>query len=211
MRNSTKIYLSADLHLGETRFDLMQRPFKTPEEQLDVLLENFNNIVTDDDLLLIIGDVCNRNALDCLHQIKLFKGRKWLFRGNHDKELGKEQLQQYFERVYDEDIIVQITLEGVKCTINHYPTLATKSAFHLCGHIHSAWKFQKNAMNCGVDVHHFRPVCVDQLPFFLSSITNFYDEDVWVANRKEQDFPNRGKSGSYFEGRGKLVDLGELK
>jgi hypothetical protein len=56
-------------------------------------------------------------------------------------------------------------------------------------------------LNIGVDVHHFRPVNLDSIPFHLTAISEYYDEDVWVAyNEINQRYRGkRGKEGSYFK------------
>ena len=53
-------------------------------------------------------------------------------------------------------------------------------------------------MNVGVDVNHYRPVAAEDIPRALKAITEFYDQDVWVAydecNRRYQNV--RGKQGN---------------
>ena len=55
--------------------------------------------------------------------------------------------------------------------------------------------------NIGVDVNHFRPVDMEAIPFHFKAISQFYDEDVWVAynNVNSSYIGVRGKKGTYLK------------
>lgn len=91
-------------------------------------------------------------------------------------------------------------LETLHLYLTHYPTLSRVDRFNIVGHIHAAWKYQKNMLNVGVDVNHFMPFHMSEIAFYLTAITNFYDDDVWCAmHRANAAHLERGKSGSYFK------------
>jgi len=50
-------WITADWHLGEDRFKIMNRPFSTAQEMVDTLVENHNKLVDPDDLVYMVGDV----------------------------------------------------------------------------------------------------------------------------------------------------------
>ena len=197
-------WITADWHLGEDRFEIMQRPFGTPEEMGDVLKTNHNALVSPDDLVYVVGDVCYQKAPHWLPFVKEFNGRKILIRGNHDRVFSDNDLAPYFETIVPDG-------EGLNpcpgVSINpfylvHYPSLARRDYFNLVGHIHGAWKFQLNSINVGVDVNHFRPLSTERdIPFFVKAISEFYDNDVWSAysdaNMSYRGI--RGKQSSYFQ------------
>ena len=56
-------------------------------------------------------------------------------------------------------------------------------------------------LNIGVDVHHFRPVNLDKIPFHYKAICEYYDQDVWVGYSPINEVYKgmRGKEGSYFK------------
>lgn len=193
-------WITADWHLGEDRFALMQRPFTTPEEMVNTLRENHNALVQPDDLVYMVGDVCYQKKPEYITEVAGFNGRKVLLRGNHDKVLSDSDLKPYFETIVPEGENLVVTIEGIDCNLVHYPSLAQKQYFNLVGHIHAAWKFQLNSLNVGVDVNHFRPLNAKQIPFFLKAISEFYDNDVWTAYAPANAdyFPLRGKKTSYF-------------
>lgn len=177
----------------------MNRPgFKDAQSMVDQLVEIHNSIVAPEDLVYHIGDVCYDQAPEFLPQIARFNGNKILVRGNHDRVFTDKQLEPYFMRIHTEGDGIELEVEGIPCYATHYPHLGVNDRFNLTGHIHSAWRFQLNTMNVGVDVNHYRPVAADDIPRALKAITEFYDEDVWVAylecNQRYQNV--RGKKGN---------------
>lgn len=197
-----KTWITADWHLGETRFELMGRPFTSQQEMIDILVNNHNALVKEDDEVIMAGDVCYSNAPECLDQVSRFNGRKTLIRGNHDRVFTDEQLSPYFVSIIAEGKGILVQLPNEKFVyVTHYPTEGKHNYFNLVGHVHGAWKIQLNMYNIGVDVHHFCPVNIDTVPFHMTAIEKYYyDEDVWVGYQEiNSRFRNiRGKPGTYF-------------
>lgn len=195
------VFLTADWHLGEDRFELMGRPFTTRDEMIDTLIKNHNEIVKPDDHVYMLGDVCYQKTPEFLPRVDDFNGIKTLFRGNHDRVFTDQDLQPYFRYIVAEGDGMRVMFEDVECWLTHYPTQGVDDAFNLVGHIHAAWKYQLNMLNVGVDVHHFRPVNSDTIPFHLNAITTFYDMDVWVAYAEMNECyrETRGKKSRYLD------------
>lgn len=190
-------WLTADWHLGETRLELLGRPFETPRQMLNHLVKEHNKVIRPDDDVIVVGDAVV--TAKSLKDIAKFNGRKTLIRGNHDRGYSDEILLQYFERIIPEGEGIEITYDCIPLYITHYPTRGRKEKFNIVGHTHSAWKVQKNMLNVGIDVHHNRPVPLSKIPFFYKAICGFYDLDVWVGDNEINAFPNRGKQSVYFE------------
>ena len=226
MSKPRKLWFVGDWHLGEPRMKIMQRPFKDAQENYEVMRDNHNAVVSPDDLVVMVGDaVCMRqeNPRSWLPKIDTFNGKKWLITGNHDTIFTKEELLPYFETIVPHGDGVKMTLqapfthweenqkpprrgsaeskEELALYVTHYPTRSVADRFNIVGHIHSAWKYQKNMLNVGVDVHHYRPMPSEDIAFYLTAITEFYDDDVWCANLFANSVHNqtRGKKGSYFK------------
>lgn len=202
-------WITADLHLGESRFELMGRPFSTVEEHINTLRDNYNKLVAPDDIVYIVGDVCYQKTPEFLPRVAEMNGRKILFRGNHDRVFTDEELKPYFEEIIPEgegqDIILYYKdSEGnekpLPCYITHYPTCGIGHAFNLVGHIHGAWKYQLNMFNVGIDVNGYRPVNLNKIPFHFNAIKDFYDDDVWVGYNEINSayIGKRGKQSRYF-------------
>ena len=193
-------FITSDWHLGEDRFELMGRPFLSQKQMINHLMFEHNNLVSPDDTVLMVGDVCYQKTPEFLPYVSKFNGKKILFRGNHDRVFTDEQLKPYFEQIIPEGEGIDIEVEGIPCYITHYPTKSKKDRFNLVGHVHSIFKYQLNMFNVGVDVNHFRPVNFKRIPFHFKAICEFYDDDAWSAYNEinSQFIGKRGKKGTYF-------------
>lgn len=204
-----KSFVTADWHLGEDRFELMGRPFTSIYEHIDALVYYHNSVVSPDDIVYMLGDVCYQKAPEYLSQVSRFNGKKTLVRGNHDKVFTDEQLRPYFDAIYIEGQGFPMEIEGIPCYLTHYPTEGLKERFNLVGHIHAAWKYQLNMFNVGVDVNHFCPVNLTTIPFHFTAIEKYYDRDVWVAYEEANMtyLATRGKRTTYFNPVPKALDI----
>lgn len=196
------IWLTADLHLGEDRWDIMGRPFTDPQEHVDTMVRNHNSLVKPEDTVYVVGDVLYQKADKEIYmpQIDRFNGHKILTRGNHDRPFTDEDFLNYFEEVHAEGKGIEATFGDVKCWVQHYPSLARADMFNIVGHIHGAWKVQLNSLNVGVDANHFYPLPEAKVPFFLKAVTEFYDWDCWACynDANQPHFVERGKKSHYF-------------
>ena len=199
-----KLWLTADLHLGDPRQVLLGRPFEDAKECSDALIDNWNALVYEKDLVVVVGDWC-MDIANLRWFASCFSGKKILLRGNYDKLDDEDYLSNGFAAVIPEGEGMLTTLvndDGQKLNthIVHYPSLCSPDYFNICGHIHGAWKVQKNMLNVGVDANHFLPIDVQKVFFYFNAISRFYDQDVWVAGHPANVVHStRGKEGTYFE------------
>lgn len=197
-------FVTADWHLGETRMEIMQRPYTTPHLMLDDIKAKHNDLVKPDDKVLVVGDVISNHANNpyaWLEEVSALNGIKTLIRGNHDKMFTNKELSKYFDEIVPESGGISFAVGDIDCYATHYPTRGRKDRFNLVGHIHGAWKYQLNMLNVGCDVHHFMPLPIFKIPFFFTAIKNFYDDDVWVGYNELNTMYRslRGKKGSYSD------------
>ena len=148
------IYYIADMHFGHTnvlRFD--NRPFPDTAQMDDTLIQNWNERVTSEDTVYVLGDAFWKNEENSIQIMERLRGHKHLIQGNHDRVKGKlrpywEGIEQYAE-VNDENRLV---------ILSHYPILFYKNqhygAVMLYGHVHNTrewelvekWKKEQWAM-----------------------------------------------------------------
>lgn len=131
------IYYIADNHFGHKnviRFD--NRPFADTVLMDEVLVHNWNERVTEDDTVYILGDCFWKNEENSVKLIQRLNGHKHLIRGNHDRVHGRlrfyyESIEHYAE-INDNDRLV------ILC---HYPIPFYKNqhygAVMLYGHVHN--------------------------------------------------------------------------
>lgn len=199
----SKTWIVSDYHLGETRLELLGRPFRSATEMFNELLWRHNVRVAPTDRVYVLGDVCYKLAPEALKDAARFHGRKILVRGNHDRNITDDEfLRAGFEQVVPEGDGIEVELAGIPCYLTHYPTCGRPDRFNLVGHIHAAWRVQQNMLNVGVDVHHFLPTPEERVKFFYDAIAQVYDKDVWVADHPANAaHTGRGKPGSYLDAR----------
>jgi len=167
------IYYISDTHFGHKnviKFD--QRPFKDIEEMDQTVIDNWNNIVTNDDDVYILGDFVYKSRYDAAWYLKQLNGKKHLIIGNHDKHLiTNEKAMTYFESVNN---LLEIQDNGNKVVLCHYPIAEWnqyyRDSYHIYGHIHNAqsesqqYMFaQQHAFNAGCMIHEYKPVTLSQM------------------------------------------------
>ena len=165
-------YYIADPHFGhENILKLCQRPFDSIEDMNRALIAAWNERVTGNDTVFILGDLFYRCA-DPEPILRQLKGRKRLIIGNHDSSwMNKVDLSRYFVSV---DPFLEIT-DGVRgITLCHYPLLTWKHklrTYMIHGHIHNdttsdffpLLAVRERVLNAGVDINGFRPVTFEEL------------------------------------------------
>ena len=135
-------YFISDLHLGHAnclRFD--NRPFNSIEEQDETIIKNWNDKVTDNDDVYILGDISWYNPTKTAEIFSQLKGRLHLIKGNHDtsKQLRNNELRDCFCEITD---YKELYLDGrTGIVLCHYPIPCFKNHFygwsHLYGHVHA--------------------------------------------------------------------------
>ena len=170
----SKIYLSSDFHFCHDReFIYKPRGFNTIEEMNRAIIENWNNVVTEDDDGYILGDIMlkdNEVGAELLCQLH---GRLHIVLGNHDTTTR--------EQIYRESPNVVEVAEAIKIKYNkhhffmcHYPTMTgnlekealTQMTLNLHGHTHSKEHFYNDIpymYNVAVDAHRCKPVLIDKV------------------------------------------------
>lgn len=144
---SQNTFFTSDLHFGHSNvINYSNRPFSSVEEMDQILVSNWNDVVTNKDRVIIAGDLAMRYSSDYAYNIvKKLKGQKHLVFGNHDKAIRKnKEFLALFESVSDL-LTVKVQDEeaigGVRrIVVCHYPMLVWDrshyGAWHLHGHCH---------------------------------------------------------------------------
>lgn len=167
------IYVTSDLHFGHNKeFIYQQRGFNTIQEHDEALIHNFNEILTENDVLYILGDVflCdNKHGIECLEQLI---GEKHLIRGNHDT---KQKCKRMKDFVIDEGYANILDYQKYHFYLSHYPTITSnyddgkylsQRMINLSGHTHFKDKFFDGnpfIYNVAVDAHDCKPVSIEEI------------------------------------------------
>lgn len=130
------VYFIADLHLGhENIIRYCKRPFKNVHEMNQEIIKRWNNVVSNQDKVFVLGDFALGTKEQIIEWGRNLKGNKTLILGNHDRNS---------EAVYKEagfkDVIRYPILWNEFYILSHAPKFVTQNApyANIFGHIHNS-------------------------------------------------------------------------
>ena len=173
-------WFTSDTHFLDTDLKRHNRPFQSPEEGFITMINNINSSVKEDDILWHLGDVYLTDYQDEARRYlsKIKCKNIILIKGNHDDDNKLPILSNFFRKILDE---WQGEIEGIDLYMNHIPSKCPKSKFCLTGHVHDAWKVRKNLINVGVDVHHYKPVSIEDIILYKNKMEdNTFDKESFI-------------------------------
>jgi len=187
-------WFTADTHFGHARIiELCNRPFKTVEEMNEKLVENWNERVSPNDEVFILGDLALGKLDESLTWVGLLNGTKHLVPGNHDrvweghpkkgKPVRPEDIVRYEaaglnimpgtmnfipegESFRDPWILCHFPDVGDSHDADRYDSWRPKPKVGqalIHGHVHEKWLTNGPRINVGVDVWDYRPVHQDEV------------------------------------------------
>lgn len=123
-------YITSDIHFGHVNIvKYTGRPYADVDEMNEAFVSNFNSVLTDEDLLIIVGDAAMGHRADTLRLFSDIAGTKLLVTGNHDyvHPMHSDKMVEKWMPVYEEHfdaIVTNSTLfmgEAGLFVINHFP------------------------------------------------------------------------------------------
>lgn len=142
--------------------------FKSLDDFNERLLTNWNYFITDDDTVLVVGDI-GYYCAKTIEILKSLKGHKILVKGNHDEAWGNHLYDcGVFEGVYD-------SLRFDNMFVEHIPDeTVLHSSYYIHGHHHvydtpgmmsALQSYYKDTyrLNCCVDLIGYKPVTLREL------------------------------------------------
>ena len=169
--NTQRILFTSDTHFGHNNIiRFCNRPFKTTEEMDEFIINNWNSIVKDDDIVFHLGDFAFAPDRRWRELISKLNGKIYLILGNHDvSRLPDDKIMSLFYRV---DNQLMLKIDGkYKVYLNHFPFLCYDGVY-------------RNPENCTIQLHghvHEHPGCtgkdIDRLCYRFP-----YQYDVGVDN-----------------------------
>jgi calcineurin-like phosphoesterase family protein len=192
-------WFTSDTHFDHDRIrGYCSRPFKDVTEMNEVLVNNWNSVVANNDIVYFLGDFCFGNEKRIAEFLKRLNGIIYIIFGNHDKTLRKFALKDLnarkdlIERIKFLGDYAEINIEGQFIVLCHYGLLTwsrrSHGSFALVGHSHSNMTaLNKNSqiigkiLDVGVDGNNFFPYSFEDIkkimnikPIF-STINEFND------------------------------------
>lgn len=173
-----KNYFTSDWHFNHNReFIYKPRGFDCIDDMNEAIIERYNKIVTDEDIVYVLGDLClGGGSEEILYEnkklIESLNGSLKVILGNHDTS-NRIQMYQECKNVEVLGYADLIKFGKYHFYLSHYPTLTTnlddnKSLKHrilnLYGHTHQGSNFYNDnptMYHVGVDSHRCKPINIE--------------------------------------------------
>ena len=138
----------------------------------EVLVNNWNSVVSDNDTVYVLGDLFMGKISDMRPIFDRLKGHIVLVRGNHDTE---NRINFYKENNIEVKDFFVLNYKGVDFVMCHYPmdnqefldmvTNKNPNTVLLYGHVHSMAPqgLNNHCFHVGVDTNNLTPVLLDKI------------------------------------------------
>lgn len=168
------IWLTSDLHLCHDREWIYKpRGFNSVYEMNAAIVENWNNTVSMEDDVYVLGDLMLNDNDEGLRLIKSLKGNIHIVLGNHDTDSRIEFYNQCWNVVEVENAL-RLKYNGYHFFMTHYPCITAnlekeslkQCTINLFGHTHQQNNFYQDMpfmYHVGVDSHKCVPVSIEQV------------------------------------------------
>jgi calcineurin-like phosphoesterase family protein len=164
---SRTIFIVSDTHFDHANIltfkhtdGTMLRDFSSVGEMNERMVNRWNAVVRDQDIVYHLGDVfLDKGAGTGYDILSRLKGRKRLILGNHDTV--NERLLKSFEK-----IMVWRMFPEHNCLLTHVPVHQSslwKVQYNLHGHIHRNPSPTEQHINCCVEVQDYTPKAIEEL------------------------------------------------
>lgn len=188
--DGSKVYFTSDTHFNHANIiGFCNRPFKNVEEMNEALIENWNRVIGDDDIVFHLGDFCLGGSAEWTKVLDRLNGKIYLIMGNHDMKNLRQGYTNRFELI---TMQMHIEIGKQKIYLNHYPFLcyggAYKDTWQLFGHVHTSnnntgkdksrleYLFPTQ-YDVGVDNNDFTPVSFEQVKNIIKKQVEDYKKE----------------------------------
>lgn len=168
------IYLTSDLHFGHNvEFMYKPRGFSSIEEHDNAIVRRWNEVVTDDDTVYILGDLMLGDNTYGIGRLRALHGKKYFITGNHDTD-NRVSIYESIAGITPCGYSDVMKYLGYRFYLSHYPTLTgnleavslKKTTINLYGHTHQKTNFFEDRpymYHVGMDSHDCTPVSLDRI------------------------------------------------
>lgn len=177
------IWFSSDSHFfHEKILTLCKRPFSSLEEMHINLINNWNSVVDDKDIIYYLGDFILENSAEARKIFSKLKGTIYYIAGNHDKWLKGYDGGYPFRTATEGGYVkilppLHVLQEKTPIILCHYPLRewegSYRGSWHLHGHCHGNVKSHGLSFDVGVDCWNFYPISLEQVEKKMNKIKEF--------------------------------------
>ena len=166
------VFVTSDLHFCHDReFVWGARGYANVDEMNEAQARKWNEVVTDEDEVWVLGDSMLGDFEKGLSYLKQLKGKIHVCLGNHDTS---KREQAYRDLGWDVQLCARMKYKKISFYLSHYPTITHnidekelwQVVVNLYGHTHQTTNFYHDdpwMYHVGVDSHDGYPVSMDQV------------------------------------------------
>ena len=170
----SKIFLTSDTHFGHDReFIWKARGFNSVEEMNETIIQKWNDTVSAEDDVYILGDVILGDPSN-IGYVKRLSGKLHIVLGNHDTSKREEMYRNLPNVVEVAEVGIRLKYKKHHFVLTHYPMMTgnlekeslKQMSLNLYGHTHQASNFYNDMpfmYHVGVDSHDCYPVLLDDI------------------------------------------------
>lgn len=171
------LYFTSDLHFNHDReFIYRLRGFSNVYEMNYEIIRRWNDIVSAEDDVYILGDLCLGGSGSIEHNkelIQQLKGKLHIVRGNHDTD-SRIQMYKKCSNVIEVENAIYLKYEGYHFFLTHFPCITSnlekeslkQCTINLYGHTHQQTNFYQDIpfiYHVGVDSHNCIPISINNI------------------------------------------------
>lgn len=185
-------FFTSDHHFSHQNIiDYCSRPYANVQDMNDDLVTRWNRVVTAEDDVMILGDLCMGKLKESLEYVKQLNGNKILLVGNHDKPfrtMAGSDKRKRCEQMYLDVGILEILYGSVASTVGghpvvlcHFPRVGDSGyedryvdhrpqygGVLLHGHTHGKWRVNEKQIDVGVDSWGGYPISEETLASLIT-------------------------------------------
>jgi calcineurin-like phosphoesterase family protein len=163
------IFFTSDTHFGHLNIIKHDnRPFDNVEHMDEELIRNWNSVVTPQDQVWHLGDLCHRSKKGIVYYLNQLNGSIHLIYGNHDDEIRKKY-SHLFSSCHDAHCLRH---DGQKIVLYHYGQRTWRAqhhgSWHLYGHSHGSLPSYGKSMDVGCMIHGYKPISFEEIKEIMS-------------------------------------------
>ena len=170
----SKIFLTSDTHFGHDReFIWKVRGFNSVEEMNEIIVQRWNDTVSAEDDVYILGDVILGDPSN-IEYVKRLNGKLHIVLGNHDTSKREEMYHNLPNVVEVAEVGIRLKYKKHHFVLTHYPMMTgnlekeslKQMGLNLYGHTHQMSNFFNDMpfmYHVGVDSHDCVPVLLDDV------------------------------------------------
>jgi calcineurin-like phosphoesterase family protein len=170
-----KIFFTSDTHFGHKNIiKLCNRPFSSVEEMNKGIIDRWNYVIDNDDIIYVLGDFCFDSPLKYIDKLA---GHIIFIKGDHDKWM--KGCEYPYLRIIKPDKLLDECGNQREMTLCHWAMRSwSKShyaSWHLFGHHHGKLEPYGLSFDVGVDTHNFFPYSLEEVCEKMSTLKPIID------------------------------------